>query len=272
MRLLHHTVQIAPGAAPTRWSWMLHGILGNGQNLRAVARRLTADIPDLGFILPDLRNHGDSHALPGPDTLAACAADLDALASAIGITPHSAIGHSFGGKLALVWGAATEARGGRVDQIWALDVPPGRPDAAPALHSEVVHLTRALRGLAVPFSRREGVVEALTALGFSMLLARWMTTNLRRTDLGFVWRFNLDGIEAMLLDYLTVDAWPWLESPGRHASVHVLRAGLSPDWSDLDRFAIPNLSLHRLENSGHWVHLDDPDGLHRLLGRQLASR
>ena len=251
---------------------MLHGILGNGQNLRAVAKRLADEFTDIGFILPDIRNHGDSHGVPGPDTLAGCAADLDALATTVGIRPTSAIGHSFGGKLALVWGAATEARGERVDQIWALDVPPGRPEAAPALHSEVVRLTRALRGLPVPFARREGVVEALTALGFASPLARWMTTNLRRTDLGFVWRFNLDGIEAMLLDYLTVDTWPWLESATRRARVDLLRAGQTPAWPNLERFAIPNLTLHELPNVGHWVHVDDPDGLHRLLAATLTDR
>lgn len=270
--LLRHTVQTAPGATPTRWAWLLHGILGSGQNLRTVARRLVADDPTWGFVLPDLRNHGDSRDAPPPHTVLACAEDLFALADHLGMQPRTAIGHSFGGKVALVWGARAEARGLPVDRIWALDVPPGLPDLPLALQSEVVRVVAALRTVALPLPRRDSVVERLTALGFSAGLAQWMTTNLRPApDGGFVWRFDLDGIEAMLEDYARTDAWPWLQSPERRARVDVVRAERSERWSDeeLARFAAapPTLRLHVLPNAGHWLHVDNPDGLHALLLR-----
>lgn len=246
---------------------MLHGILGSGQNLRAVARRLCTEQPDWGFILPDLRNHGESHGFLAPHTLEACASDLDALADSLGLAPRLAIGHSFGGKVALVWGAAAEARGRVVERVWALDVPPGRPDRALAASSEVVRVVTTLRALPLPFPRRESVVSALTERGFSPAIATWMTTNVRPGEGGFVWRFDLDGIEAMLHAYAETDTWPWLESPARRARVDVVRAGRSERWSDAEfaRFSRENLHLHVLENAGHWVHVDDPDGLHRLL-------
>lgn len=272
MPTLHHLVQTAPGATPTHWAWMLHGILGSGLNLRSVARRLCTDRPDWGFILPDLRNHGESHGFSPPHTLAACAADLDALADSLGLAPRLAIGHSFGGKVALVWASAAEAGGRTVDSVWALDVPPGRPDRSLAANSEVVRVVAALRSLPLPFPRRESVVSALSDRGFSLAIAAWMTTNVRPGEGGFVWRFDLDGIEAMLHAYAETDAWPWLESPARRARVDVVRAGRSERWSpaELARFAAPNLHLHVLENAGHWVHVDDPDGLHRLLAAGLT--
>lgn len=246
---------------------MLHGILGSGQNLRAVARRLCADRPDWGFILPDLRNHGESHGFLAPHSLAACADDLDSLSDSLGLTPKLAIGHSFGGKLALVWGERSEAQGRPVDGIWALDVPPGRPDDTLAARSEVVRVVTTLRSLPLPFPRRASVVSALTERGFSPDIATWMTTNLRLGEGGFVWRFDLDGIVAMLHAYAETDSWPWLESPLRRARVDVVRAGRSERWSpaELTRFSTENLHLHVLENAGHWVHVDDPDGVHRLL-------
>lgn len=247
----------------------MHGILGSGQNLRTVARRLCADAPDWGFVLPDLRNHGESHGQPGPHTLAACAADLDALAAHLGLDVRVAIGHSFGGKVALAWGAAREARGLPVNRVWALDVPPGRPDLKLALQSEVVAVVAALRDVPLPLPKRESVLTELGSRGFSPGLAQWMTTNLRHADGGgFVWRFDLDGVEAMLRDYAATEAWPWLESAARGADVHVVRAARSDRWSEaeLARFQGPaRLHLHVLADAGHWLHVDNPDGLHRLL-------
>ncbi len=264
-----HVVQTAPNARPERWAWLLHGILGSGQNLRTVARRLSAAAPEWGFILPDLRNHGESHGAPPPHTVAACADDLDALADALGIHPKTAIGHSFGGKVALVWGARTEARGGEVDRVWALDVPPGAPVVPIELHSEVVQVVRALRAIPVPLARRDDVIALLTGLRFSAGLAQWMTTNLRASDAGYVWRFDLDGIEAMLLDYATVDTWAWLTAPARRARVDIVKAARSDRWADaeLARFSAhpAGLHLHELPDAGHWLHVDNPDGLHALL-------
>lgn len=268
----HVTVQTAPGATPTRWAWLLHGILGSGQNLRTVARRLAADLPDWGFLLPDLRNHGESRGAPPPHTVAACAEDLFALADARGVHPVAAIGHSFGGKVALAWAAAAEARGEHVARVWVLDATPGLSDVPLEEGSEVVRVVRALRTVPMPLPRRDALVERLVGMGFTTPLAQWMTTNLRHTDDGFVWKFDLDAVEAMLRDYAATDLWPWLASPTRRARVEVVRAERSDRWSDaeLARFAAapPDVRLHLLPDAGHWVHVDNPDGLHALLLRE----
>lgn len=265
--MLSCTLVHAPSATPSRWAFLLHGILGSGQNLRLVARRLVAERPDWGFVLPDLRNHGESHAQRPPHTVASCAEDLDEAAKELGLVVQTAIGHSFGGKVAMAWGAARERAGAQVRAVWALDTPPG-PAAMPlALQSEVVRVVNALRAVPMPLPRRDAIVTLLLERGFSPGLAQWMTTNLRPGDDGFVWRFDLDGVEAMLRSYAETDLWPWLESPDRRAEVHVLRAGRSERWeeAELRRFARPGLQLHVLPEAGHWVHVDDPDGLHRLL-------
>jgi pimeloyl-ACP methyl ester carboxylesterase len=267
--LPRHVVHTAPGASPIRWAWLLHGILGSAQNLRTLARRLAESSPEWGFLLADLRNHGESRGAPGPHTVAACADDLLALSDAIGVHPTTAIGHSFGGKVALLWAERAEARGHDIARVWALDVPPGRPDAPLALHSEVVQVVGALRAVPVPLPRREAVVTHLEAAGFSTGLAQWMTTNLRATDAGFVWRFDLDAVEEMLRDYTQVDAWPWLRSPSRRARVDVLRAARSERWSDAERARLdaapPGVHHHVLADAGHWVHVDNLDGLVTLL-------
>lgn len=138
------------------------------------------------------------------------------------------------------------------------------------MSSEVVRVVFALRTIAMPLPRRDAVVGILAGLGFSPMLAQWMTTNLRAGPDGFVWRFDLDGIEAMLTDYARVDAWPWLENPARRARVDVVRAERSERWDDAEvgRFAETTARLHVLPDAAHWAHVDNPDGLHALLLRE----
>ena len=69
----------------------------------------------------------------------------------------------------------------------------------------------------------------------------------------------------MLADYWRADYWPVLEG-GRAGAMHVLigtgsdrfDAGTVARFAALDRAGV--IHLHRLD-AGHWVHVDDPEGL-----------
>ena len=268
---LRFTQLTAPNAQPSRWAVVLHGILGSGTNLRTFARKLALALPEWGFVLPDLRGHGDSPPGEAPYTVAACAEDVLALMETLGITPSTILGHSFGGKVALAAAQLAESRGRPVERVWVLDAPPGLPDVSLAVSSEVAQVVLALRGLPDRYERREELVTLLTAQGFSLSLAQWMTTNLRSTGDGLRWRFDLDVISALLQDYAVTDAWPYLHDPARHAQIDVVRAERSERWSDaeLARFAAApdDVHLHLLPDSGHWVHVDNPEGLLQMIQR-----
>lgn len=272
----------ADGVSPRRTAFVLHGILGSAQNWRMYARKLAAGLPAWRFVLVDLRNHGESRGAPPPHTLAACAADLVALAETLGAAPEAVIGHSFGGKVALVYARDHGAHTG-LAQAWALDSTPGAAaDRTQAeANSDVVAVIAALRQLELPIAGRRELVELLRERGFSDLLARWMTTNLRRADddQGFVWAFDLDGVDALLDDYLREDLLPFLEArAAAHDAprVHLLRAERSTRWSapTLDHLAALDarggaFSFHTLADADHWVHVDNPDGLRDLLTAHL---
>src|SRR5262249_30264118 len=91
-----HALVTAPDAAPSRWMLVLHGILGAGANFRSFARRLAIACPDWGFVLADLRMHGQSQGAPPPHTIDAAAADLVRLTDAIERPISAVMGHSFG--------------------------------------------------------------------------------------------------------------------------------------------------------------------------------
>jgi pimeloyl-ACP methyl ester carboxylesterase len=262
----HLTIE-ADGAAPTRTAFVLHGILGSAKNWRTFARRMAARWPDWRLVAVDLRNHGESDGAPPPHTLAACARDLAALAEHIGAWPEAVVGHSFGGKVALVYGR--DVASPALKRVWVLDAVPGPAGPAVDPTHEVARVIADLRRVPMPIASRDELVSSIKSKGYSDELAGWMTTNLERVEGGFAWRFDLDAIEALLDDYGREDLWPWLEGPGPR--VDIVRAGRSDRWTPdvmarLDALAGERVGVHVLPNAGHWVHVDDPQGLLDVLG------
>ncbi len=272
MSFVPSSVSIGPPGA-NRLAWVLHGILGSGRNWRSLARKLSEGHPEWRFLLVDLRHHGRSGHPPSPDTLAACAADLEALAEPQG-PPELVVGHSFGGKVALEL-----ARRGHLGAVttWALDAAPGAAlGQADAASHDALGVLAALRTVAGPMPDRARFREGLLRAGLSQPIVAWLLTSARRGDDGlWRWVYDLDAVDAMLRDYLATDFWPWLTRTTQ--TVHLLRAGRGGRWSESDLLAAARLSpessvrVHLLPEAGHWVHVDDPEGTMALLATSLSA-
>lgn len=267
---------------PPHTALLLHGILGSSRNLRTLATQLAAQLPRWQWLLVDLRNHGDSRGAPPPHTVDACAQDLAALCTHLGVAPSAAIGHSFGGKVALEL-ARTEAATAwpKLRRVWALDTQPhltADQDLAQSTagNSAASDVLAALRGCPGPFASRGEMADQLVAVGLPLSVAQWMTTNLVQRPEGLVWRFDLPAVEQLLASYFEVDSWPILRSPAPQVTLQLLRAGREARWTpelvaQLERTAHAQLRLHLLANAGHWVHVDDPAGLVALLTADLGT-
>ena len=263
-----HTISVGAHDAP-RTGFVLHGILGSAKNWLSFARRLVEQAPDLRLLLVDLRCHGASHGPDEPHTIAACSTDLMALENALGRPVDLVIGHSFGGKVALQFAAHTQ----EVPRwVWVLDTIPAPLVPPPTAETSfVLEVITSLRAIQMPLAERADVVKQLTALGLSRQIGLWMTTNLRRTEAGFVWCFDLDGIEALLMDYYRLDGWRLLANASPGQRIEIVRAERSDLWDSETRGTLEKLAsnaglgLHLLKDTGHWVHIDNPDGLLDLI-------
>ena len=114
MTILHHQSQ---GSGPP--VLVLHGLFGSATNWRAVAR-LLAD--RYRVITADLRNHGRSphHAAM---TYPLMARDVEELMDALGMERAAVVGHSMGGKAAMV---LSLTRPLRVERLAVVDIAPAR--------------------------------------------------------------------------------------------------------------------------------------------------
>jgi len=246
---------------------MLHGIFGSGRNWGSVARRFVREKTEWGVRLVDLRQHGMSAGFPPPHTLETAAADVDALAEALGEVPAAVLGHSFGGKVALMY---ARQHGAALEQIWIIDsTPESRAPGGSAW--EMLDIVRALPP---EFPSRAALIDQLRQRGVAAPTAQWMATNLEEQGGVYRWRFDLDAIEDLLLDFFATDLWSVLENPPGRASVHVVKAEESSVLSPSavrrteELAAGGRVSLHVVAG-GHWVNAENPDALHDLLVRYL---
>jgi pimeloyl-ACP methyl ester carboxylesterase len=271
MPLLHHNRIAAAGESPDRWMFFLHGIYGAGRNWGSVARAFVRAQPSWGVVLVDLRHHGQTPPLPGPNTLESCARDLVRLAEATETDVRGVLGHSFGGKVALLYAAISASiADDPPDQVWVVD---STPDARPPSGS-AWEMLRVLRESPGPFPDREAVLQAVERAGFARPVAQWMSTNAVPRDGLLHWRIDADPMEELLRDFFRTDAWSVVERPPNGSVVHLIKATES-DLLTAEAMArvrraahaTGRVHLHEIQG-GHWLNADNPTALVALLAEQ----
>jgi esterase len=256
------------GANPGRTIVFLHGILGRGTNLRSIAKRFVDAHPTWTAWLVDLRGHGRSpKGSPGP-SLESAARDVIELAARSSLPVTAIAGHSFGGKVALE--AARISAAGSLQHVVVIDSPPGAREPLRG-NDSALSVIDTIELLPRNLASRTSFVDALIAAGKPRLLAEWLAQSVEQTRQGVRFALDLDEIRNLLLDYFARDLWMVVESPPAGVCVHLVIGDRSDSYSPADRerafrlaAANERVTVHVLP-AGHWVHVDDPDGLLQVL-------
>lgn len=250
---------------------LVHGILGSRRNLLSFGKRLVQNFPRWQFVLVDLRCHGETAARgarPGENTVSSAADDVIALLNQLRLYPYMLMGHSFGGKVVMEMVLLSGRVLPRPVQVWVLDTVPGDTWVEAGDHPR--DTIEFVRTLPPTFDSRKQLVEALTTAGFTTEGSQWMATNLKPAAGGLLeWTFDLEGIAQLYASYEKTSLWPLLEKQPAGLTTDFVRASRSAFvWtdSDLARIAATGARVHLLEESSHWVHIDNPDGLLEIIG------
>lgn len=267
-RSLSYSLVTASGGSPESWFLMLHGAFGTGRNWGTVARELVKTRPRWGVVLADLRMHGASQGFPPPHTLKAAASDLDTLAKSLGTNVSAVLGHSFGGKVALVYAKDPPED---FHQAWIIDSSPSAIEPS----GSAWQMLQAVRSLPQEFSSREEAIAGLGRSGFARRVAQWMATNLESRGGRYRWRLDFDALEEMLLDFFQTELWSVVENPPSHVEIHFVKGAGSNELADADVLRLqaiaranPRVFLHGVLG-GHWLNADNPDAVVRLLSTNL---
>jgi len=233
---------------------ILHGLFGSGANWRTIAQRL-ADRWQV--ILPDLRNHGDSpHA--STNRYLDIAGDTLVLMDQLGLARAHLLGHSLGGKAAMLLASRAAER---ISSLTVVDI---APRAYPPLHLD---LFRAMH--AVPLARirsRREASEAMAEYVPNPAVRDFLLTNLvRDASGGFRWRINLHTLEEA---YDELNAMPFLDRLYEGPTLFI-RGGHSDYVRDADLGLIhrsfPLACVVSLPLAHHWPHIETPNEFVRTL-------
>jgi pimeloyl-ACP methyl ester carboxylesterase len=132
---------------------------------------------------------------------------------------------------------------------------------------------RTLEALPKKWASRDAFVAAMVEAGQPPAIARWLAMNLRRThDSQRSFGPDLGAIRDLIADYANTNSWGVVDALPEGCTLDLVIGGRSAMFSQSDRERIeriaeqnPSVSMHVIEQAGHWVHVDTPDALVTLL-------
>ncbi|NHN54405.1 alpha/beta fold hydrolase [Calidifontibacter sp. DB0510] len=228
-----------------------HGLFGQGRNWTGVAKAV-AD--DHRVTLLDLPDHGRSAWSESFSYKAMAAEVASTLREIGGSDPWAVVGHSMGGKVAMILALSEPDL---VSRLCVVDIAPvdyggltsfdGYVEAMAALDLPAT-TTRAQADRAMRDAVPDDVVRA------------FLLQNLRRDHDGWRWQMNLDLLARSLPK---LGGWPRLPSDARYDGPVVWVAGadsayITPDYRPAMEALFPRVRLVTVKNAGHWVHSQQP--------------
>lgn len=240
---------------------ILHGLYGAKRNWGSIAARLATR---RRVITVDLRNHGESpwdarHDYP------VLAADVARLIEARLGGPADVLGHSMGGKAAMILALS---RPELVSRLVVVDIAPA---PSPGTAAVAAHVLRAvpLAGL----TRRSGVEEALAATIPDPAVRAFLAANVRAGPDGLAWTINLEALDRHFADILS---FPEIAAGVAFTKPALFIAGgtsdyLRPEHRPAIERLFPGAIVETIPGAGHWVHAEAPAAFLRVVERFLDA-
>jgi len=240
---------------------ILHGLFGSKRNWASIAAKLATR---RRVLTVDLRNHGASpwDAVHDYPALAADVAHL--IRTRIG-GPAAVLGHSMGGKAAMMLALAEPEL---VERLVVVDVAPA---ASAGTMNDVLGALEAVP--LASFNDRSEVEAALAGSVPDRAIRAFLAQNVVRGPGGLRWAFNLEALVRHVDAILGFPAVP----PGRTFMGPTLfvagerSAYIGPEHREAIARLFPAATVEVIAGAGHWVHAEAPEPFLEVVGRFLDA-
>lgn len=248
---------------------ILHGLYGASDNWMTIGRQLSENYE---VWLLDLRNHGKSphHNIHNYDVMKD---DLHEFISRNKIENPVLVGHSMGGKVAMAFALSYPDL---ISRLIVIDIAPkSYLFSLDSLKGELNHkeILNALKSSGLDkFARREEILEDLIKRIGSTKISHFLMKNLKRdSEKRFNWILNIDALFNNLEDILDGFSEKDIDSNPASLGVPVLFIkGANSDYileDDKDEIEdiFPYAQFKSIKNAGHWLHVEQPEQLIKVL-------
>jgi len=242
---------------------ILHGLYGASDNWISIARRLEGRFT---VYIPDLRNHGHSpHTTT--HTYQDMVDDLHLFCTEHQIEKATILGHSMGGKVAMMFSAEYPEL---VTGLIVADIAPksynliDNPFKTVLEHELILGLMEELNLVAV--SSRKEIDNFLSEKLHDSTLRQFLIKNIHRNkDDYFEWKINVPVLKHALVSITSGVSNDWFDDrrPILNYPVTFIR-GLKSDYiADEDipmiKEIYPEARVIDIPDAGHWLHAEQPD-------------
>jgi len=247
-----------------------HGMLGSKNNWTSIAKQLHKTT-GRRVVTVDARNHGDS---PHTDimTYELMAGDLAKLVDDIGLEAVNLVGHSMGGRTAMLAALQDKVN---LEKLIIVDISPLNQDFDVTSNNEwnMEHYFHCLKSVNfrqdvnISQARKDADVQLSTRIQDAGLRA-WLLMNMKQDSVTkrIGWRINVDGIHSAFVENIAV--FPAIDQICNIPTLFI--GGEKSDYipvADHDEIKeyFPEAKFVYVPGAGHWVHSQKPYEVLQLL-------
>ncbi|KPJ05243.1 Abhydrolase domain-containing protein 11 [Papilio xuthus] len=252
---------------------ILHGLLGSKNNWNSMSKAIHRTT-GRKVISIDARNHGDSRH-SSQHTYIHMAHDVMKLLKKLDLSKVSVLGHSMGGRTAMVLSLLCSDL---VSSLVVVDISPVK--TSPQIYS-MVSLFDAMSGVSI----RSGIAmskarkladEQLKAIIPDINLRNFLITNLVQTNTGsYSWRVNLPALKDNFQSHIS--CFPNNLKGLQYCGPSLFVGGSLSDY--IGRYDLPEIQeyfplaeLTFIEGAGHWVHSQKPEKFLEVVCKFLTEK
>ena len=230
--------------------FIFHGLYGRGKNWQTFSKKLSEKENQI-VVTVDLRNHGGND-FEENISYKLMMNDIIILFNYLGVENTNILGHSMGGKLAMVI-ALLEPK--YVNKVIIADISPINYD------NNENQIINSLVKINLNLIRNRNEADAILSKNIDQKFLRsFLLQNLELSDGKYKWSINLEAIKKSLND---LRKFPTIKNINKFDKEVLCIYGGNSKYVNVSHFKIfkkffSNIFFHEIKNANHFLHIENP--------------